>query len=606
MTVFFNQAAADEISAPAQWDLSALFHSPNDPKLEQVLQAVREQAHNFATRYENRLASVSAGEIGEALRAFQALQQEAAKPAAFASLVFAADSSPENGAFLQSVREAVTQATLPLLFFVLELQRLPLPHLDALINDDELVEFRYVLETLRQNADFCLSLPEERILEETANTGRRAFVRLYEETNARLRFLLPDAENGMQNLTLSQITDLQSHPDRNVRQASADALTSGLELTMGTLTFLFNTLIQNKATEDRLRGFTFPEQARHLSNDLPDSIVETVVQTAEAGYGLVACFYNAKRGLLGLPTLAHYDRYAPLPSQEPDPVVPFDTARTQILGAFRAFDSTYAGAAQAFFDNQWIDAIPRPNKRGGAFCSFVTPDLHPVIFMNYLNKSGDVKTLAHELGHGVHSYLSRQNGFLTCHGTLPLAEVASTFAEILVFDSLKNEGTAQTRLSAYARQIDQSIATIFRQAALYRFEQALHKERQSGELSTRRIGELWQEKVGAMFAGSVVMEPGHALWWAYIRHFIATPFYVYAYTFGEMLALALFRKYQTEGPENFVPRYLDFLHAGGSKSPQDLMTPLGVHLDDPAFWQGALHVLANEITDFERLAAQTP
>ena len=599
-----TQSGADNESDAPQWDLSALFSDPNDPRIKENLAFVFADSHAFAAQYEGKIAELTPSQIGDALRQYEHLMQEAAKPAAYANLLAAADTNPQTGAFLQFVREETTRVALPLLFFPLELQALPLDRLDAVIREQTASGFAHFLQTLRGEAAFCLSLPEERVWEEAANTGSRALVRLYEETVARLRFSLPGEEAAP--LTLSQILDKQSHPDRAVRQKSAEALTRGLAAQADTLTFLFNTLLQNKATEDRLRGYDSPEHARHLSNDLTAPVVETVMQTAEAGYPLVARFYRAKQRLLKLPKLAHYDRYAPLPSGAPVSI-PFDAAKTQVLKSFHDFSPAYADAARAFFDNGWIDACPRPRKRGGAFCAYVTPDLHPVILMSYLGKEGDVKTLAHELGHGVHSFLSRGNGHLTYHGTLPLAEVASTFAEMLVFDGQKNE-SREARRAALATQIDQSVATIFRQAALFRFEQAAHKERKNGELTTAQINDLWQKHVGAMFAGSVEMGPGHGLWWSYVRHFIATPFYVYAYPFGELLALALFRKYKNEQDANeggnFASRYLDFLRAGGSKSPQDLLSPLGVDLSDAAFWQGALRVLEEEIAEFEMLASE--
>ena len=450
-----------------QWDLSALFENKSDKRIADTVASVSRQAQDFATRYEGKVGILSAGERNEAFLLYQHLMQEAAKPAAYASLLAASDTTPENGAFGQHIREETTRATLPLLFFALELQNLSPEAWEACIAQAA-PEFTYFLQTLQSRAPFRLSLPEERILEETANTGRRALVRLYEEITAHLRFTMEGDQGDEETtpLSLPQVLDLQAHPDRNVREKSADALTRGLQTQAETLTFLFNTLTQNKATEDRLRGHEYPEHERHLLNDLPAHVVETVAQTAEAGYPLVARFYRAKRRLLGLPALSHYDRYAPLPGANGDDAeIPFAQAKTQVLSAFRAFDSTYADAAQAFFDNHWIDARPRPDKRGGAFCAYATPDLHPFILMSYLGKPGDVKTLAHELGHGVHSYLSRGNGFLTYHGTLPLAEVASTFAEMLVFDVRKDESKVSRR-AALAHQIDHSVATIFRQTAL--------------------------------------------------------------------------------------------------------------------------------------------
>ena len=407
-------------------------------------------------------------------------------------------------------------------------------------------------------------------------------------------------EGRVEPMTLSEILNLQFHSDRAVRKASAAGVTQGLETQLRTLAYIFNTLVQDKATQDRLRGHAYQEQTRHLENELTPETVEMVIQTAVEGYPLVARYYEAKRRVLGLEELAHYDRYAPVTTDEL--ITAYDTARDLILEAFGTFDKRYQAAAAAFFKGGWIDAEARPAKRAGAFCSYITPDAHPYILMNYLGKPGDIRTLAHELGHGVHAYLSRTQKYLDYQGTLPMAEVASTFAEMLVFDHRQDRVSGTERLGLFAHQIEQAMSTIFRQAALYRFEQAIHRERRTaGELTAERFSELWQENVGAMFAGSVTLEAGHRLWWSYIHHFIATPFYVYAYTFGEMLAMALYHKYRTEG-EAFPPRYVAMLTEGGSRSPEELASTLGIDLNDPAFWRGALTLLEEQVAEFERLA----
>ena len=585
------------------WDLSDLFSGPDDPRIFSTLETVKRNAETFAARYRGQIARFAendASRLAQAFRDYEAINEAAAKPMSFANLRFAADSNPENGALFQRVREKTTEATLPLIFFDIELTQVPAEILQRAAADPALAGYAHYLQTVLARASFRLTEAEERVLEEQANTGRRAFTRLYEEIIANFRFTVPGSDAP---LTLSAVLDLQHDPDRAVRKASAHALNEGLKTHARMITFIFNTLIQDKATDDRLRGYAYPEQARHLNNELTPEIVETVLETTEAGFPLVARYYEAKRRLLGLETLTYYDRYAPVTAKEP--TVAFGSAQASVLSAFRAFHTDYAAAASAFFDKGWIDAAPSPTKRGGAFCSYITPDLHPYIFLNYLGKASDVRTLAHELGHGIHSLVSREQSLVNFHGTLPMAEVASTFAEMLVYEAEQKEETDKGRqLAAAAQQIDQAIATIFRQAALYRFEQAIHAERKKGELSTDRFGELWQENVGKMFAGSVLLEDEHALWWSYVRHFVATPFYVYAYTFGEMLAYALFTKYQTDGAAEFAPNFLTLLRYGGSRSPQELVAPLGVDLSDADFWKGALAAFEKQVTHFETLTAE--
>ncbi|MDX1933741.1 MAG: M3 family oligoendopeptidase [Capsulimonadales bacterium] len=580
-----------------RWNLSDLFTGPDDPRMFARLTALKEEAERFSGRYKGRIAELTPAELAEAMVEYERMDQDLTRTASYSRLRFAADTAPENGALLQKVRELATAASVPLLFFDVELRALPPETLEARIAAPELAGYRHFLETVRAFAPYRLTEPEERIRAEFADTGRRAFVRLHDEISAALRFSVAGREKP---LTLSETIHLMSDADRPTRKAASDALTDGLSEQGRTYAFIFNTLVQDKATEDRLRGYAYPEQARHLDNELTEEIVEAVTTVAESGYPLVARYYAVKKRLLGVETLYQYDRYAPLLTEER--TIAFEEARELISDAFGRFHPAYRDAARAFFDNAWIDAPVLPGKQGGAFCSYITPDHHPVIFLNYLGRPGDVRTLAHELGHGIHAYLSRERTFINFQGTLPMAEVASTFAEQLVFDRMLEGASEEGRRAAYAEQIEQQFATTFRQTMLYRFEQSVHRERRSGELSLARLNQLWQEGSHRMFGDSVTFEEGHGNWWMYISHFIATPFYVYAYTFGLMLALALYRKYREDG-DAFAPKYLEMLRAGGSLSPTALVAPLGIDLADRTFWEGALKIMEEQVTAFERLNA---
>ena len=501
------------------WNLQDLFDSPEDPKLAESLTRTTASACAFAQRYQGTIASLSPQALAEALTDFEQLQQEAGKPLTYASLLFAADTAPANGAFVQKIREQTTAALLPTLFFSIELSHLDGKRLAELAQEPALKNWQRYLTSTAQNARYLLSEPEEKLLAQRANTGYRAWTRLFQELLSSARFSFEGEEK-----TLSEIAHLQQTPDRCLRQRSAEALTTGLQHHVRTLAYIYNTLIQEKAVDDQQRGYEDSEQARHLGNELTPQIVAAVIDTAQAGYPLVGRFYRTKQKLLGLDSLYHYDRYAPLSQSEAD--VPFEAAKDLILTAFAGFDARYAAAGRAFFDGNWIDAAPRPGKQGGAFCSYVTPDLHPFLFQTYLGKAGDMATLAHELGHGIHAFLSRGQSYFNFHGTLPMAEVASTFAELLVFDEEKKTTQGIARRDLYARTIENTFSTIHRQTAFYRFEQAVHAERKTGELSVERFGELWQEKIGAMFDGAVILGEGHSLWWSYIPHFIGSPFYV--------------------------------------------------------------------------------
>ncbi|HTQ10761.1 MAG TPA: M3 family oligoendopeptidase, partial [Fimbriimonadaceae bacterium] len=452
---------------------------------------------------------------------------------------------------------------------------------------------------------YRLSEKEEVVLEQVANTGSRAWVRLFEEvTSNHVYKLRRPGSDEIEDLTQPELVALLHEPDRALRQAAADSFTQGLQELQRVLVFTFNNLLQDKAIEDKMRGFEYPEQARHLSNELDRETVDLVIRLCRANYGLVERFYKVKREILDLPGLTHIDRYAPL--FESEERVDWDSARRIVLEAFGSFSNEMETRAREFFDENWIDAEPRKGKQGGAFCSYITPDTHPVVFQSYLNKQDDVMTLAHELGHGVHASLSRAQTYFNFHGTLPLAELASTFGEMLVFESLVREASTKDKLALYAGKIEGIFATVFRQAAMFRFEQRIHEERRaSGELPPSRFGELWQEEMQAMFGSSVNLGEQHRLWWSYIGHFVFAPFYVYAYSFGELLVLSLYQMAKREGP-SFADKYVSLLRDGGSKTPTELMRSVGVDLHAESFWQGGFAAMENLVAEFERLWAAMP
>jgi len=580
-----------------QWDLGDLFSGIDDPKIPQTLEAAKKRAEQFQVEYKGTINSIelSAGRLLEAIVEYEAIELQATKPIAYASLLYSTDTSdPARGAFLQKMREQATALSMPTMFFTLELAAAPQEILDRILESDEIAPYRHYIRNVRTSSPHLLTEPEEVILEETANTGVRAWTRLYEETTSNAVFVVDGEE-----LTQSQVLARLYSPDREVRRKAAAGFTEGLNAISKPVAFIYNTLLQDKNVRDRLRKYTYPEEARHLSNELPKQTVDLVVDTVAQNYGIVARYYETKRQILGLDELSHYDRYAPL--FHSDETVEFDRAREIVLSAFGEFSDTMRERADEFFERNWIDAAPVKGKQGGAYCSYITPDLHPYVFMNYMGKMKDVMTLAHELGHGVHSSLSRGQSYFNYHGTLPLAELASTFGEMLVFERVIAEASLQDKLALYAEKIEGAFATIPRQTALYRFEQAIHRHRrEKGELGLEDFGNYWQQEGQAMFGSSISLGDDHKIWWSYVRHFVRTPFYVYAYSFGELLALSLYRRSQREG-QQFADRYLDMLRAGGSMSPQELMSMVGTNLDDPQFWQGGFDVLTGLVARFEEL-----
>ncbi len=587
----------NNLEADVHWNLCDLYESITDPKIEEALASCFARAEAFEADYKGKInaAELTAALLGAALREYEAIGQEAAKPMTFASLLFTTDTGdPARGAFLQKMREQGTALALPLLFFELELAAVPDAVLAPLLDAPEVALYQHYLGLVRASRPHMLSETEERLMEELANTGGRAFERLFEEITSNAVFHW----NG-EDLGLAQITAMFMDPDREVRRTAAAAFTAGLTPHLKTLTYIFNTLLQEKNVEDRLRHYPTPQEARHLANELDEATVSLVVDTVVRNYPLVARYYHLKREILGVDTLTHYDRYAPL--FEAEEVISYPQAQDMVLTAFGDFSPEMRRRAADFFDQNWIDAPATKGKASGAFCSYVTPDTHPYVLVNYLGRMKDVMTLAHELGHGVHASSSRSQSLLNFHGTLPLAELASTFGEMLVFEQAIQNASLKDKLALYAEKIEGAFATIPRQTAMYRFELAIHRHRrEEGELTPEEFGEYWQREVQLMFGDSVVLGEEHKLWWSYISHFVAAPFYVYAYSLGELLVLSLYQQAKREGAA-FADKYLRMLEAGGSLTPQELMAQVDINLSDPSFWQGGFDVLAGLVDQFEAL-----
>jgi oligoendopeptidase F len=588
-----------------RWDLSALFDGMEDPRIDAIWEAGLKQADDFASRFRGRInhSDLTARELANAIREIEAIYNEVAKPMGYSNLLFSTDSAdPKIGAFLQKQRERGTELSVKTLFFELELQAANSELIGRLLESDELANYRHYVLATRAYSPYRLSEEEEIILEETANTGSRAWVRLFEELTANQVFRLTIPGEDTKDATQQEVLALLRHENREIRQIAADTLTTGLKELERVLVFNYNNLLQDKSVEDRLRGYKYPEQSRHLANELDQETVNLVVNKCRENYSLVSRFYNVKRQILGLPELTHIDRYAPLFSSEEQ--VGWDDAKAIVLNAFGSFSETIRDRAAEFFDKNWIDAEPRKGKQGGAFCAYNTPDTHPVVFQSYLNRQDDVMTLAHELGHGVHASLSRAQTYLNFHGTLPLAELASTFGEMLVFEKLVADASPKDKIALYADKIEGIFATVFRQSAMFAFEQRCHLARRSqGELSPEQFGDLWHEEMQAMFGESVKLGEQHRMWWTYIGHFIFAPFYVYAYSFGELLVLSLYQMAKREGP-GFAAKYVRLLELGGSQFPQDLMSIVSVDLQSPEFWDGGFAAMESLVSEFERLWAE--
>jgi oligoendopeptidase F len=593
--------ASAGLAAGVRWDLSDLYPEPAAPAIERDLDAAEAAAKAFAERYRGRVASLSAAELAAAVDALEALLEPPGRAGAYASLRFAADTAkPANGALLQRVQERGSAVQNAVVFFQLEWVAVDETRAAALLAEPALARRRHLLASMRRYRPHVLSEPEERLLEELANTGERAWSRLFDEILAAARFSVR-VDGETKSLSEEETLSLLYDADRERRRAAAEGLTEGLKQHSHVLAFVFNTLVQNKATEDRMRAYPDPLAARHLANEIEPASVAALLAAAERAYPLVQRYYRLKARLLGLDTLFDYDRYAPV--GEAQAQLPWDDARRLVLDAYRAFSPELAALAGRFFEARWIDAELRPGKRGGAFSASTVPSVHPYVFLNYTGTQRDVMTVAHELGHGVHQSLAREQGLFEQDTPLTLAETASVFGEMLVFRRLlAEERDPKTRLALLCGKLEDAFATVFRQVVMTRFEEKLHAARRAeGELAIPRINELWLEANAPIHGDAVRLTDDYAWWWLYIPHFVHSPFYCYAYAFGELLVLALLRRYDEEGAA-FVPRYLALLRAGGSDAPAALLRPLGLDVTDPGFWEGGLAVLGEMVTEAERLA----
>lgn len=592
----------DTSSLPA-WDLSLLYDGIDDPRLTADVEAQIQRAHRFAETFRGRInsADVTAERLLEAVREYEEIYRLAARPRVYAGLVYAADTSdPRHGALVQRLTERGSEIRNALLFFELELCALPPAQFDALVAEPLLEPYRHYLCKEREQAAHRLSEPEERILEEKANSGGRAFRRLFDEVSSNYQFTLR-VHGEERRLVGAPLLALLHDPDRDTRRAASEALTAGLRDQSRVLGLTFNTLLLDKSINDRLRRFEYPEQARHLANELDRDTVETVTEVCVRGYPIVADYYRLKGRLLGIKPLTHYDRYAPLSKAVSD--IPYERAREMVLSAFGGFDYTVRDAAAGFFTGSRIDTPVRPGKQGGAFCASVDADIPPYVLMNYTGLPRDVMTLAHELGHGIHGCLAQRQSYLNYQPVLPLAETASVFGEMLVFERLLSDlPTDQERLALLCEKIEDTFATTFRQIALYRFEQAIHRQRrEAGELPVETINGIWQGMTQEMFGDAVALGEDHAWWWLYIPHFVHLPFYVYAYAVGELLVLSLYARYRQEGAA-FVPRFRELLAAGGSKRPQELLTAVGIDIRRREFWEGGVALIGDYVRQAAGLA----
>ena len=592
-------AAQQTALESVRWDLSDLYAGANDPAIDTDLDRCDREADELVARFRGKIAELDAGGFAGLVSGYEAIEERAANVGIYAQLAWSVDTqSPERGALLQRVTERSSKLEQKLLFFELEWAALDDDRAAALLADAAVARWLHFLTIARRYRPHLLSEPEERILSEKAVTGRNAWTRYYDELHTGAEYRL-DGEVIQREALLSKLHGA----DRAERKAAAAAVTEGLHQLLPSSTFIFNTLLAEKASDDSLRSYDTWVSSRNMDNQVENATVEALIEATTSRYDVVRRYYELKKGLMGLDELFDYDRYAPLQASER--AVGWDEATQLVLDAYQKFHPTLYDMGAQFFANPWIDAPVQEGKRGGAFAMPGTPQKHAYLMLNYEGRPRDVMTLAHELGHGVHQMLYRVQGWLHSHTPLTTAETASVFGEMLVFQRMTAAETDATeRLTMLVGKIEDTFATVYRQIAMNRFEHAIHQARRNeGELSTDRFAEAWVETQEAMFQGSVTLTDDYRIWWSYIPHFVHTPGYVYAYSFGELLVLALYARYQNEGGD-FADRYVEMLSAGGSGWPHELMKPLGVDLTDPAFWNEGVGLVERMVTDAQQLAAQ--
>ena len=597
-----SATAEDHLSDPelldAAWDLEPLVEGEGSSGVERLLEEAGQRADAVAERYAGKVAQLDASELETAMRELETINELVGRAASYASLQFATDTAdPERGALLQAMQERATEIETKLLFFELEWAALDDVRADELLAADGLDFCRHYLRAARRYRTHLLTEPEEKVLAEKSISSQSAWGRLFGELVSALRIKLDGGEVTL-DIALSRLLDV----DRETRRAAAAAVSEALEPGLRTRAFIYNTLVHDKAVEDRLRSYPHWLAGRNLSNEASDESVMALIEAVRRRYDIPQRWYAVKAKLLGIDRLCDYDRSAPVLSE--DITFSFGAAREMVIDTYDSFSPEAGRLAQRFFDEHWVDAPVRPHKRGGAFCAYTVPTVHPYVMLNFTARRRDVLTMAHELGHGLHAALAQPQGVFHQSTPLTLAETASVFGEALVFGRMLAEADDDdAKLALLSERIDGAIATVFRQMAMNRFEHLVHTRRRAeGELSVDRICGLWTETQSELFGDSVEVTDGYRMWWSYVPHFINSPGYVYAYAYGQLLALSAYGRYLEEG-DSFVPRYLELLAAGGSRDPERLGAIIGIDLADPGFWDSGLTLVEQQLTEAEELVA---
>ncbi len=590
-----------ELGQMPEWDLSDLYASPAAPQITDDITAAGEEAKRMKAAYQGKLADLAkdGAKLAVAVKDYEKLSDTMGKLGSYAGLYYAQNQSdPARAKFYGDVSEALTRISTDLIFFELELNQIDDAVLDAAITHKDLARYKPWFEDLRKEKPHQLDEKLETLFTEKSQTGRAAWTRLFNETMSSLRF---DVEGEKEPLSLEPTLNLMTDPAEPRRRAGSEALAKAFKANLPLFTLITNTLAKDKEISDRWRHFKDVADSRHLANRVEAPVVDALVSSVRAAYPRLSHrYYAMKAKWLGMDKLSHWDRNAPLP-EKPERVITWPEAQAIVLKAYGAFAPDMAAIAREFFEKNWIDAPVKPGKAPGAFSAATVPSVHPYVLMNYLGKPRDVMTLAHELGHGVHQMLAREQGPLLAPTPLTLAETASVFGEMLTFKALLAETKdAREKKAMIASKVEDMLNTVVRQIAFYTFERKVHEARRKGELTSDQLNALWMAVQSESLGPAIDLKPGYEVFWAYIPHFIHSPFYVYAYAFGDCLVNSLYGLYAEAHP-GFVAKYFDMLKAGGSKHHSEMLAPFGLDARDPAFWTKGLKVIEGMIDELEAM-----
>ncbi|MDR0761837.1 MAG: M3 family oligoendopeptidase [Campylobacteraceae bacterium] len=568
------------------WDLTPLFE--NEDALTEALKTASSNALSFEKKYKNRLKTLTLNEFNECVKEYESISQSLARAMTYAYLKFAQNS--DEGSFLAKITNTSKEAEKYLLFFELEFNRLDKKTQDSFIKNAEVYDF--YLKSLKKEKPHQLNLGIEQVLLKKEQVGASAFCRLFDEHFSNMKFNFEGKK-----ISEGEILSFLYSADRNKRKSAADVFTKELKKHQPLLGYIFNMIKSDLKIECVIRNYKTPEEPRHKDNKISQKSVDALIRATEESFNIAHQYYEKKRELLGFETLYDYDRYAPL--EKDDTPFSYEKSRTIVLKTLKNFSTTFYEIAQKAFNEGWIDVYPKSKKSGGAFSHPATVDTHPYLLLNYTNQRRDLFTLAHEMGHAIHQYLSRKVGYLSSDTPLTTAETASVFCEMLVFDEMKKNADLKTKRAILSSKIEDIFATLYRQINFTTFERAVHAK--DDELSLKEFNQLWLSQSSKMFGHSVKLTPNYKIWWSYISHFIHAPFYCYAYAYAQLLVLALFGLYKSGKTTDFTQKYIEFLALGGSKSPKEMVAAFGFDIEDEKFWRIGLDEVKKMVDEFKEL-----